>query len=65
MKNINESSVFFFSLDASDDEAIEKPSDETATYKGPDSKPAVTKKRKQVCKFSSCVDHRDDIASEM
>uniref|UniRef100_A0A669QSC7 Cms1 ribosomal small subunit homolog n=1 Tax=Phasianus colchicus TaxID=9054 RepID=A0A669QSC7_PHACC len=33
--------------DALDDEAIEKPSDETAIHKGPDSKPAVTKKRKQ------------------
>ncbi|XP_065598122.1 protein CMSS1 isoform X1 [Cyrtonyx montezumae] len=30
-----------------DDEAIEKPSDESATYQDPDSKSAVTKKRKQ------------------
>lgn len=62
MKNINESSIFFFSSDASDDEAIEKPSDETATHQDPDSKLAVTKKRKKVCKFSGCVEHRDDIA---
>uniref|UniRef100_A0A8C9F909 Protein CMSS1 n=2 Tax=Pavo cristatus TaxID=9049 RepID=A0A8C9F909_PAVCR len=40
MKNLDE-------LDVLDDEAIEKPSDETATHQGPDSKPAVTKKRKQ------------------
>lgn len=50
----------FFSLDPSDDEAIEKASDNrTATHQDSDSKPAVTKKRKQVCKFSSCVEHRD------
>lgn len=62
LKNSNKNSSFF-SLDPSDDEAIEKASDNrTATQQDSDSKPGVTKKRKQVCKFSNCVEHRDDNA---
>lgn len=62
LKNSNKNSSFF-SLDPSDDEAIEKASDNRiATPQDSDSKPAVTKKRKQVCKLTSCVVHRDDNA---
>lgn len=50
----------FFLLGPSDDEAVEKASENrTATCEDSGSKPAVTKKRKQVCKFSSYVEHKD------
>lgn len=53
----------FFSSDPSDDEAVEKASgNRTATQQDSKSKPAVKKKRKQVCKFSNCIKHGDDNA---
>jgi len=62
LKNSNKTPSFF-SLDPSDDEAIEKANDNrTATLQDSDSKPGVTKKRKQVCTFSNCVEHRDNNA---
>uniref|UniRef100_A0A8B9IXB2 Cms1 ribosomal small subunit homolog n=1 Tax=Amazona collaria TaxID=241587 RepID=A0A8B9IXB2_9PSIT len=48
LKNSNKTS-YFFSLDPSEDEDVEKASDNrTATHKDSDSKPAVMKKRKQL-----------------
>lgn len=62
LKNSNKTSSFF-SLHPLEYEAVEKASDNrTATHKDPDSKAAVTKKKKQVCKCSNCVEHRDDNA---
>lgn len=62
LKNSNKP-LLFFSLDPSEDEDVEKAGDNrTTTHKDSDSKPAVTRKRKQVCKCSSCVEHRDDTA---
>lgn len=55
--------LLFFSSDPSDDETIEKPSDKTAIHQDPDSKPAVKKKRKQVCKFSNYAEHLNDTVS--
>lgn len=62
LKNSNKT-CSFFSLDPSEDEAVEKASDNrTPTHKDSNSKPAMTKKRKQVCKCSNCVEHRGDTA---